>query len=77
MGQQEKKKKKESMRKCGQCGCGLSKPEETIQFVCNKKETGDLHLKSGLLTKMKKTPSVLLQINTKSAFMTFYVLSLS
>lgn len=75
MGQQEEKN--ESMRKCGQCGCGLSKPEETIQFVCNKKEMGDLHLKSGLLTKMKKIPSVLLQINTKLAFMTFYVLSVS
>lgn len=37
MGQQ---KKNESMQKCGQWDCGPSKPEETIQFVCNKKEMG-------------------------------------
>lgn len=37
MGQQ---KKNESMQKRGQWDCGPSKPEETIQFICNKKEMG-------------------------------------
>lgn len=34
------KKKIESMQKGGQCDCDLSKPEETIQLICNKKEMG-------------------------------------
>lgn len=43
MGQQnikKKKQKKELMQNCGQCDRGPSKPEETTQFVCNKKEMG-------------------------------------
>lgn len=36
----KKPKKKELMQNCGQCDRGPSKPEETTQFVCNKKEMG-------------------------------------
>lgn len=35
MGQQGKKN-----QKCGQCDCGPSKPEETTQFIRNKKKMG-------------------------------------
>lgn len=56
--------------KNGQCDCDPSKPEKTTQFICNKKGW-DLHLKSRLLTKMKKISSVLLKINKKLAFVTF------
>lgn len=64
MGQQGKKKK------MGSVIVTLQSQRKPLSSSATKRGW-DLHLKSRLLTKMKKISSVLLKINIKLAFVTF------
>lgn len=68
MGQQKKKKSK--IKNVGSVIVALQSQRKPLSSSATKRRW-DLHLKSRLLTKMKKISSVLLKINIKLAFVTF------
>lgn len=62
--------KKSKIKNVGSVTVALQIQRKPLSLSATKRRW-DLHLKSSLLTKMKKISSVLLKINIKLAFVTF------